>query len=122
MPLEQELQTFHEQKEHLLEKYKDRFVLIKGDEVVADFESRGDALREGIQAIFGHEAFLVKKVEEVEQVNFIINNFHNYDKFEDYSRDNYEQATERFNKADQEMQRTIEGIGDKGRLRILPRK
>jgi len=69
MPLEQELQTFHEHKEHLLEKYKDRYVLIKGDEVVADFESRGDALREGYKR-FGHEAFLVKKVEEMEQVNF----------------------------------------------------
>jgi nicotinamide riboside kinase len=69
MPLEQELQTFHEQKEHLLEKYKDRYVLIKGDDIVADFESRGDALREGYKR-FGHEAFLVKKVEEVEQVNF----------------------------------------------------
>jgi hypothetical protein len=70
MPLEQELQTFHEQKEHLLEKYKDRYVLIKGDDVVADIESRGDALREGYKR-FGHEAFLVKKVEEVEQVNFL---------------------------------------------------
>ena len=69
MPLEQELQTFHEQKEHLLEKYKDRYVLIKGDDVVADFESRGDALREGYKR-FGRTAFLVKKVEEVEQVNF----------------------------------------------------
>ena len=69
MPLEQELQTYHEQKEHLLEQYKDRYVLIKGDEVVADFESRGDALREGYKR-FGHEAFLVKRVEEVEQVNF----------------------------------------------------
>jgi hypothetical protein len=63
MPLEQELQTFHEQKEHLLERYKDRYVLIKGDDVVADFESRGDALREGYKR-FGEEAFLVKKVEE----------------------------------------------------------
>jgi hypothetical protein len=62
MPLEQELQTFHEQKEHLLERYKDRYVLIKGGDVVADFESRGDALREGYKR-FGHEAFLVKKVE-----------------------------------------------------------
>jgi uncharacterized protein DUF5678 len=69
MPLEQELQTFHEQKGHLLEKYRDRYVLIKGDEIVADFESRGDALREGYKR-FGREAFLVKKVEEVEQVNF----------------------------------------------------
>jgi hypothetical protein len=69
MPLEQELQTSHEQKDHLLEKYKDRYVLIKGDEIVADFESRGDALREGYMR-FGHEAFLVKKVEEMEQVNF----------------------------------------------------
>ena len=69
MPLEQELHTFHEQKEHLLEKYRDRYVLIKGDDVVADFESRGDALREGYKR-FGHEAFLVKQVEEVEQVNF----------------------------------------------------
>jgi hypothetical protein len=42
-------------------------VLIKGDDVIADFESRGDALREGYKR-FGHEAFLVKKVEEVEQV------------------------------------------------------
>jgi hypothetical protein len=69
MPLEQELQTFHEQKDHLLERYKDRYVLIKGDDIVADFESRGDALREGYKR-FGQEAFLVKKVEEVEQVNF----------------------------------------------------
>jgi hypothetical protein len=69
MPLEQELQTFHEQKEHVLEKYKDRFVLIKGDAIVADFESRGDTLREGYKR-FGHKAFLVKQVEEVEQVNF----------------------------------------------------
>jgi hypothetical protein len=70
MPLEHELQTFHEQKDHLLEQYKDRYVLIKGDEIVADFESRGDALREGYKR-FGREAFLVKKVEEVEQVNFL---------------------------------------------------
>ena len=69
MLLEQELHTFYEQKEHLLGQYKDRYVLIKGDEVVADFESRSDALREGYK-LFGHEPFLVKKVEEVEQVNF----------------------------------------------------
>ena len=69
MPLEQELHTYHEQKDQLLEKYKDRYVLIKGDEIVADFESRGDALREGYKR-FGHEAFLVKKVEEVEPVNY----------------------------------------------------
>jgi hypothetical protein len=69
MPLEQELKTFHEQKNHLLEKYKDRYVLIKGDKVIADFESRSDALREGYKQ-FRQSEFLVKKVEEVEQVNF----------------------------------------------------
>jgi nicotinamide riboside kinase len=69
MALEKELKTFHEKKEHLLEKYKDRYVLIKGDEVIADFESRSDALREGYKQ-FGTTAFLVKKVEQVEQVNF----------------------------------------------------
>jgi hypothetical protein len=63
MPLEHELHTFHEHKEHLLEQYKDRYVLIKGDDVVADFASRGDALREGYKH-YGREAFLVKKVEE----------------------------------------------------------
>jgi hypothetical protein len=41
------------------------------------------------------------------------------EKFEGYSRENYEEAAQSFGKADQEMQRTIEGIGDKGRLRIL---
>jgi hypothetical protein len=69
MALEQELKTFREQKPHLLEKYKDRYVLIKGDDIIADFESRSDALREGYKQ-FGASAFLVKKVEEVEQVNF----------------------------------------------------
>jgi nicotinamide riboside kinase len=69
MPLEQELKTFHEQKNHLLEKYKDRYVLIKGDKVIADFESRSDALREGYKQ-FRQSEFLVKKVEEVEHVNF----------------------------------------------------
>jgi hypothetical protein len=57
-------------KEHLLEQYKDRYVLIKGDDVIADFESRGDALREGYKR-FGHEAFLVKKVEVIEEVNVL---------------------------------------------------
>jgi hypothetical protein len=61
MPLEQELQTFHEHKDHLLEKYTARYVLIKGDEVAADFASRGNALREGYKR-FGREALLVKKV------------------------------------------------------------
>ena len=69
MQLEQELKTFHEQKDHLLEKYKDRYVLIKSDKIIADFESRSDALREGYKQ-FGAGEFLVKKVEEVEQVNF----------------------------------------------------
>ena len=75
MALEQELTTFHEQKQHLLEKYKDRFVLMKGDDVIADFASRSDALREGYKQ-FGTSAFLVKKVEEVEQVNFFTRPLH----------------------------------------------
>ncbi len=75
MPLEQELKTFHEQKEHLLEKYKDRYVLIQGADIIADFESRSDALREGYKQ-FGTRAFLVKKVEQVEQVNFFSRALH----------------------------------------------
>ena len=61
MALAQELKTFHEQKKHLLEKYTNRYVLIKGNTIIADFCSRSDALWEGYRQ-FGQSKFLVKKV------------------------------------------------------------
>ncbi len=69
MLLEKELKTFDKRKEQLLVEAKGRFVLIKGDEVLADFASYEDALSEGYRR-FGNESFLVQEVQENGGVNF----------------------------------------------------
>ena len=69
MNLEQEIKTFEENKENLLAEKRDRFVLIKGKEVVSDFASFEDALSDGYKR-YGNEEFLVKQVIDPEPVNF----------------------------------------------------
>ncbi len=63
--LDEELKTYQAHRDELLGRAKERFVLIKGDQLIDDFESRQDALQRGY-AEFGNQAFLVKQVVEVE--------------------------------------------------------
>ena len=66
--LQTELTTFHKNKDRLLVEAKDRYVLIKGDEVLGDYGSFDDALSEGYRR-FGNSEFLVIRVTEDEVVN-----------------------------------------------------
>jgi hypothetical protein len=68
MNLDQELKTFEENKEKLLVEKKNRFVLIKGNEIISDFASYEDALSDGYKK-FGNQEFLVKQVLEQETIN-----------------------------------------------------
>lgn len=69
MLLEKELKTFDKRREQLLAEVKGRFVLIKGDDVLADFASYEGTLSEGYRR-FGNEAFLVQQVKENDGLNF----------------------------------------------------
>jgi hypothetical protein len=69
MALEKELQTYKTKLPELLAD-EGKFVLIHGDEVVDVFGTYEDAIKAGY-AKFGLDAFLVKQVQSIEQVQFI---------------------------------------------------
>jgi len=67
MELEQELQFFESMRAKWVESYKDKFVLIKGKELLGVFDTFSDAYRVGVEK-FGNTPFLIKRVSEEEQV------------------------------------------------------
>jgi hypothetical protein len=70
MALEKELETYRNNLPALKGENDGRFVLIKGDKVIDIFTSYDDALKAGYTT-FGLEPFLVKRIEAVEQAQFI---------------------------------------------------
>ena len=68
--LRAELETYEKHKPDLLARKQGRFVLIKGDAVVDDFATYGDALKRGYE-LYGKDSFLVKQIVEFEATNFI---------------------------------------------------
>ena len=74
MNLDLEIKTFEANREKLVTEFKDRFVLIKGNEILGNFGAYEDALAEGYKR-FGNEEFLVKQVKEDELVNFFARSF-----------------------------------------------
>ena len=65
-PLEEEIKTYEENKQELVKKANEKYVLIKDKVIVDIFESEQDAIKIGIGK-FGNVPFLVKKIKEVEQ-------------------------------------------------------
>ena len=63
--LDAELETYEKNRESLLESAEDKFVLIKGGQIVGVYESEMDAITQGYRQL-GHVAFLVKQVLKVE--------------------------------------------------------
>jgi|CXWL01.1.fsa_nt_gi hypothetical protein len=63
--LEWELRTFEAKRLELLGRAVEKFVLIRGDQVLGIFESQTDALKRGYER-FGNQPFLVKQVLEVD--------------------------------------------------------
>jgi hypothetical protein len=70
MALERELATYRNKLPELKGENEGRFVLIKGDQVIDIFTSYDDALKAGYTT-FGLDPFLVKKIEAIEQAQFI---------------------------------------------------
>jgi len=60
-PLKQEIETYYAKMPEL-EKDLDKFVLIKGSEIMGVFPTRGEALFEGYKKIGTDKPFLVKKI------------------------------------------------------------
>ncbi len=66
-PLQKEIETYHAKKADMLRTHANKWVLIKGDEVVGFFESYPDALKTGYEK-YKLSGFLVKQVLLVEPV------------------------------------------------------
>lgn len=61
MGLEVEYKFFKSKRREWLEHYRNKYVLVKGEELVDVFSSLDDAYRDGLRR-FGNQSFLVKKV------------------------------------------------------------
>lgn len=65
--LEKELKFFESKKAEWLRNYKDKFALIKEEELIEVFDTFGDAYKEGVKR-YGNQSFLIKRIEEEERV------------------------------------------------------
>jgi hypothetical protein len=72
MALEKELETYKKNLSRLVAD-EGKFALVHGEEVAGVFGTYEDALKEGYQK-FGLTPFLVKKIQAVEQVQYITRN------------------------------------------------
>lgn len=64
--LEQELKYFIENRTDWISRYPNKFVLIKGAELVGTFDTLDEALAEGARR-FGLESFLARRVDQDER-------------------------------------------------------
>jgi len=71
--LEKEYKYYEEHKKELLEKYKDRFIVIVNQKVISDYSSREEALSKTVE-IYELGKFLIQKITDQEEE--IIQRFH----------------------------------------------
>ena len=71
--LDRELETYAAHKVELLASDRDKFVLIKDDQICGTFDTQMDAIRDGYRR-FGDVPFLVKQVVEVEMPAWFASN------------------------------------------------
>ncbi|MCC6475755.1 hypothetical protein IT157_01760 [bacterium] len=70
-----EIKTFEDNRLALLGRAKEKYALVKGDQIVGVYDAKLDAIRQGYQ-MFGNVPFLVKLVTEVDiPLNFVTNYF-----------------------------------------------
>jgi len=69
-PLEKELKFFDENRAKWVESYPDKFVLVKGADLINVFDTPEMALSEGAR-LFGSESFLVRQVRRSEEEIYI---------------------------------------------------
>ena len=58
--LKAEIAYYDEHAKELLLKYPNRFVLIHDDQLIGDFESRAEAVAEGVR-LYGRSPFLIRR-------------------------------------------------------------
>jgi hypothetical protein len=68
--LEKERKLFEQHRTEWMKNCPGKFVLVKNDELVGTFDTLQAALTEGARR-FGTESFLVRQVEETEQLVYI---------------------------------------------------
>ena len=68
--LEQELAYFEANRTRWLSEYADKFVLIKGTELVGTFDTAENAYTAGLER-FGNTVFLIKQVLSEEPVAYV---------------------------------------------------
>lgn len=68
--IKRELDHFERVKKDLLKSDKGKIALIKGEALIGTFTTQEEAYKEGIRR-FGKDAFLIKPILEVEQVQTI---------------------------------------------------
>jgi hypothetical protein len=68
--LEKEREFFEIHREEWLGKYPGKSVLVKGDRLFGSFDTQDEALAEGAR-LFGLESFLVRRVEQAEQLVYV---------------------------------------------------
>jgi hypothetical protein len=61
--LDQEIKYYREHLGEWLTQYPQRFVLVKGNELVGTFDTQEQALTEGVRR-FGLSSFLIRRVQE----------------------------------------------------------
>ena len=68
--LQEELRTYDENKDRLVAESEGKYVVIHKDEIAGVWDTYEDALTAAYER-FGLEAFLVKQIQSIEQVQFI---------------------------------------------------
>ncbi len=69
--LRQELETYEAHREQLLGDARGKYVLIRGDSVIATYDTEQDAINEGYRQ-FGNVPFFVKRIAAVDEpANFL---------------------------------------------------
>lgn len=67
MELQKEVEYYQANKEELLKHYKDKFALIKGEELMGTYTTWEEAFNEGVEKL-GNVPFLIKQVREQDEI------------------------------------------------------
>jgi len=69
--LRQELEIYESHREQLLGEARGKYVLIRGDSIIATYDTEQDAINEGYRQ-FGNVPFLVKRIAALDEpANFL---------------------------------------------------
>jgi len=59
-------------RDELLEKYRNKYIIVHGEEVIGPFDDYEDAFDEGVSKYGPDGIFLIKQIYDDEPINFIV--------------------------------------------------